>query len=144
MHNFIENLQHKRASNRQDSRTQHGALPLPSIPAPELLELVLAILEENKARDVTVLDVRGKTGITDYMVIASGSSDRHVKSMAAHVLEKTKEKGILPIGTEGQDAAEWVLVDLGDVIVHAMKPQTRELYQLEKLWGTDYGDSSAH
>lgn len=132
MRDIIENLQH--------SRTQRGALPTATMLVDELLKLVLATLDDSKARDVTVLDVRGKTGITDYMVIASGSSERHVKSLADHVLEKVKEQGVLPIGTEGQEASEWVLVDLGDVIVHAMKQQARELYQLEKLWGTDYED----
>lgn len=128
--NPIENLQH--------SRAQHGAPPKPAMPAEQLLQLVLSTLDDAKACNVSVLDVRNKTGITDYMVIASGTSERHVKSLADHVAEKTKEQGVIPIGTEGQEASEWVLVDLGDVIVHAMKQQTRELYQLEKLWGTDY------
>ncbi|WP_054775114.1 ribosome silencing factor [Methylogaea oryzae] len=108
------------------------------MPVEEVLKLVLATLDDGKAQNVTVLDVRGKTGITDYMVIATGTSERHVKSLADHVEEKAKHQGVPPIGSEGQDASEWVLVDLGDVIVHIMKQQARELYQLEKLWGTDY------
>lgn len=136
MHDPLETLQQQRKT--------HGGAPAAPIPAADLLDLVVHTLEEHKARDVTVLDVRGKTGITDYMVVASGSSDRHVKALADHVLEKAKERGLLPIGTEGQEASEWVLVDLGDVIVHTMKQQTRELYQLEKLWGKDFDDASVH
>ncbi|TAN50696.1 MAG: ribosome silencing factor [Methylococcaceae bacterium] len=125
----------------QQHRKQPAAFLKPVLPADELLTLVLSILDDGKAVNVTVLDVRKKTGITDYMVVAGGTSDRHVRSLAEKVAEKVKEHGILPLGTEGKDAAEWVLVDLGDVIVHAMKPDTRELYQLEKLWGTDYGNA---
>ena len=103
-----------------------------------LLKLVVATLDDGKGRDITVVDVRGKTGITDYMVIASGTSERHVKSLAGHVAEEAKKNQTMPIGMEGEDVGEWVLVDLGDVIVHVMKPQIREFYQLEKLW---YGES---
>lgn len=130
MQDIIENVQH--------SRAKRGAIPKPALPVEELLKLVLATLDDGKAQNVTVLDVRGKTGITDYMVIATGTSERHVKSLADHMEEKAKQHGAPPIGSEGQDASEWVLVDLGDVIVHVMKQQARELYQLEKLWGTDY------
>lgn len=135
LQNFIDNL--------QQQRKQQGAVSKPALPADDLLKLVLSMLDDGKAVDVKVLDVRKKTGITDYMVVAGGTSDRHVRSLADRITEKVKEHGILPIGTEGKDAAEWVLVDLGDVIVHAMKPDTRALYQLEKLWGTDYGNANA-
>lgn len=94
-----------------------------------------AALEELKARDVKEIDVRGKTGITDWMVIASGTSTRHVKSIADEVQRFAKRIGIPPIGVEGEREAEWVLVDLGDVVVHVMLPRTRELYALERLWG---------
>jgi ribosome-associated protein len=104
------------------------------------LELVLHTLDENKAKEVTVIDVRGKTSMTDFMVVASGTSERHVKSMASYVAEEAKKNEIQPLGVEGEDVGEWVLVDLGEVIVHVMKPQIREFYQLEKLWK---GESSA-
>ena len=104
----------------------------------ELLSVVLAALDDGKANDVKVIDVSAKTSITDYMVVASGTSERHVRSLAEHVLEKAKERGFEALGMEGQNVGEWVLVDLGDTVVHVMKPQTREFYQLEKLWQGDY------
>ncbi|MBB5208555.1 ribosome-associated protein [Chiayiivirga flava] len=103
-------------------------------PAPDLRQQVLAALEELKARDVREIDVRGKTGITDFMVIASGTSSRHVKSIADEVIRYAKRIGNPPIGVEGEREAEWVLVDLGDVIVHVMLPRVRETYLLERLW----------
>lgn len=107
-----------------------------------LLTLVLSALDDGKGRDVTVIDVRGKTDITDYMVIASGTSDRHVVSLAGRVVERAKENQCMPVGVEGEDTGEWVLVDLGDAILHVMKPQTREFYQLEKLWQGDFSEPS--
>ena len=101
-------------------------------------QLIHRALVDARGQDIRVLDVRKVAGFTDYMVIASGTSERHVKSLADRVTEKVKEQGVLPIGTEGREASEWVLVDLGDVILHAMKQQTCGLYQLEKLWGADY------
>jgi ribosome-associated protein len=106
----------------------------PPVPAPDLRQQVYAALEELKARDVREIDVRGKTGITDWMVIASGTSTRHVKSIADEVMKYAKRMGIPPIGVEGEREAEWVLVDLGDVIVHVMLPRVREIYALERLW----------
>jgi ribosome-associated protein len=102
-----------------------------------LLELVVNALDDGKGNDITVVDVRGKTSITDYMVIACGTSERHVKSLAGHVAEEAKKNATLPLGVEGEEAGEWVLVDLGEIIVHVMKPQIREFYQLEKLWRGD-------
>lgn len=123
------------------------SLSRPRVPTPlptqELLDIVLAALEDGKAREIKVLDVRGKTSVTDYMVVASGTSDRHVRAVADHVAEKAKERGAPPLGTEGGPAADWVLVDLGDVVVHVMKPQAREFYQLEKLWGAEAAPSSS-
>jgi ribosome-associated protein len=104
----------------------------------ELLSVVLEALDDGKAKDVKVIDVRAKTSVTDYMVIASGTSERHVKSLADQVVEKAKEHAVPPLGVEGQNVGEWVLVDLGDAIVHVMKPQIREFYQLEKFWQGDY------
>lgn len=103
----------------------------------KLLKLVDRALEDKKARDIKVLDVRGKSNVTDYMVIASGSSNRHVKSVAENVLVDAKNAGIDVVGAEGFDVADWALVDLGDVVVHVMQENTRALYDLERLWGED-------
>lgn len=104
-------------------------------PSPQaLLEQVRAALEEIKAKDVTEIDVKGRTSVTDYMVIASGTSTRHVKSIADEVVKFAKRTGVMPLGVEGEREAEWVLVDLGDVIVHVMLPRVREFYALERLW----------
>ncbi|SEO75422.1 ribosome-associated protein [Aquisalimonas asiatica] len=108
-----------------------------------LRDVVLASLEDMKAVDPVVLDVRGKTGITDIMVVASGNSGRHVKAIADRVVEDAREQGVRPLGVEGEDSAEWVLVDLGDVVVHVMGANTRELYRLERIWGIDDADSDA-
>lgn len=102
-----------------------------------LRDLVVNALEDMKALDVKVIDVRGKTGITDFFVIASGTSDRHVKSIAEAVAFKAKQAGEPPIGTEGLDEGEWALVDLNGVVAHVMLPRVRDFYQLEKLWAVD-------
>ncbi|MFQ5468812.1 MAG: ribosome silencing factor [Gammaproteobacteria bacterium] len=103
----------------------------------EIKQFVLNELEEMKAVDIRLLDVKGLTSVTDYMVIASGTSSRHVKSITSSVVEKAKKNGCRPFGIEGEDDGEWALVDLGDVVVHVMLPSVREFYQLEKLWGFD-------
>lgn len=103
----------------------------------ELVGMVTAALEDMKGQAVRVIDVRGKTPLADYMVIATGSSNRHIKSLADSVAIKAKQVGITPLGVEGQDSQEWVLVDLNDVIVHVMLPRVRDFYNLEKLWLTD-------
>ena len=103
----------------------------------KLVELVLAALNDLKVRDIQVLDVRGKTTITDFMVIASGTSNRHLRSLAEAVVEKAKQAGHAPMGVEGESVGEWVLVDLLDVVVHVMQPKTRAFYNLEKLWSVD-------
>ncbi len=100
----------------------------------DLVKVAIAALEEIKAQDITTIDVREKTSITDYMVIASGTSSRHVKSLVDNVLEKTKEQGVRPIGSEGLDSGEWALLDLGDIVVHVMLPTARQFYDLERLW----------
>jgi ribosome-associated protein len=100
-----------------------------------LKELVLATLDDMKARDVTLMDVRGKTPVTDYMVVASGTSDRHVKAIAETVAWRAKDAGEAPLGTEGVNEGEWALVDLNGVVVHVMLPKVRDFYALERLWG---------
>ena len=99
-----------------------------------LRDVVLGALAELKAVDVRALDVRGLTDITDTMVVASGTSDRHVKSIADRVLQRCKEAGFRPFGMEGERDGEWVLLDLQDVVLHVMLPRVREFYALEKLW----------
>jgi ribosome-associated protein len=109
-------------------------LPSPPPSVDDLLKTVRAALEELKAKDVVEIDVRGKSSITDFMVIASGTSTRHVKSIANEVVVFAKKLDIMPLGVEGEREAEWVLVDLGDVVVHVMLPRVREFYALERLW----------
>lgn len=103
----------------------------------ELKKLAISTLEDMKAEDILVLDVKDKTTVTDWIIVASGSSSRHVKSIANSVLVAAKEAGGNPLGCEGQEEGEWVLVDLGDVIVHVMQRQAREYYDLESLWSVD-------
>jgi ribosome-associated protein len=110
---------------------------------PALVDLVVAALEDLKAQNVTVLDVRGVTDVTDTIVVASGTSDRHVKSLAGSVYAKAKAGGFRPIGMEGEREGEWVLVDLQDAIVHVMLPRVREFYGLEKLWDVREGSRAA-
>lgn len=101
---------------------------------PTVEEVILEALEDMKAKDVRVLDVRGLTAITDAMIIASGTSDRHVRSIADRLIERCKEHGYRPTGIEGEREGEWILVDLQDAVVHLMLPRVRDFYQLEKLW----------
>lgn len=91
-------------------------------------------IDDLKAQDITTLDVRGKSTITDYLVICTGTSSRHVMSIADHLLEQARAAGIDTLGSEGRDTGEWIVVDLGETIVHVMQEESRELYQLEKLW----------
>lgn len=108
----------------------------------ELTQLVVDALDDMKAQNVHVIDVRDKTSVTDVMVISTGASARQVKSQAERVVEKSKENGVRPIGVEGEKEAEWILVDLGDVVVHVMQPTIRDFYHLEKLWATEEADTS--
>ena len=103
----------------------------------KLRDLVIHTLEDMKAFDIVSLDVRGKTSITDFFVIASGSSDRHVKSSAEFVAFQAKQAGQPAIGTEGFQEGEWALIDLNGVVVHVMQPKVRDFYQLERLWDVD-------
>ena len=100
----------------------------------ELKATVLAALEDAKAIDVRHLDVRRLTDITDWMVVASGTSTRHVLALADHIRIQVKAQGVSPIGTEGESSGDWVLLDYGDVVVHLMLPDTRGFYDLEGLW----------
>lgn len=100
----------------------------------QFAQFVVATLDDLKAVNTVVIDVTALTDVTDYMVITSGTSNRHVKSLASHVSVEAKKHDMAPIGMEGEDAGEWVLVDFGDVLVHVMLPATRDYYDLERLW----------
>ena len=100
----------------------------------DLQKLVIDALEDIKAQDIKIMDVRGVASFTDLMIVASGTSTRHVKAIADKVIEKASQAGNKPLGVEGDREAEWVLVDLNDIIIHVMLPQTRDFYNLEKLW----------
>ena len=119
-------------------------LPNPPPPVDVLLKHVNAAVENLKANDVVEIDVRGKTSVCDFLVIASGTSTRHVKSIADEVMREAKKLDCQPLGVEGEREAEWVLVDLGDVVVHVMLPRVREFYALERLWTVGDEPPGAH
>ncbi|MES2669210.1 MAG: ribosome silencing factor [Pseudomonadota bacterium] len=121
-------------SNTNNAHVIKTVLPTPAPSAEALLRQVHLAMEDLKAKDAIEIDVRGKTSVCDYMVIASGTSTRHVKSIADEAVRKVKDLGVMPLGVEGEREAEWVLVDLGDVVVHVMLPRVREYYALERLW----------
>lgn len=124
-----DNPRHMISRTRPPRRNRETASPLQSA--------VATALDDMKAVNVKVLDVRGITDFADTLVIASGNSDRHVRSIADRVVEKAKAAGTRPLGVEGARDGEWVLVDLNDVVVHVMLPRVREFYGLERLWETD-------
>ena len=114
----------------------------------DLTRFIVDALEDLKALDIRIVDVRGQTSVTDFLVIASGTSSRHVKSLADYVAQEMKAKhSVAALGSEGADAAEWVLVDFDSVVLHVMQPPIREFYDLERLWerrGRDADEESAH
>ena len=103
----------------------------------DLEKIVINSLEELKAVDIKILDVNQLTSITDKMIIASGTSARHVSSLTSKLIENVKKHGVNPLGSEGEEQGEWCLIDLGDIIVHIMQPAIRQYYQLEKLWSVE-------
>lgn len=108
----------------------------------QLNKIILDALEDLKGKDIVSLDVTDLSDVMDTLVIASGTSNRHVRSLAANVVQEAKKQGLLPIGVEGLDAGEWVLADFGDTVVHVMMPATRGFYDLEKLWSMEPGTRS--
>lgn len=104
------------------------------IDAEEMLALVNARLDDDKSEDIVAIDLRGKTSIADYMVVASGRSQRHVGAIAEHLIEALKAAGVKTVRVEGQPACDWVLIDAGDVIVHIFQPEVRSFYNIEKMW----------
>lgn len=99
-----------------------------------LQDFIIDKIDDLKGKDIVTLDVRGKSSITDYMIVCTGTSIRHVSSIAEHLLDEAKKHGLLVLGSEGQNDADWVVVDMDSVIVHIMQEETRQLYELEKLW----------
>lgn len=111
--------------------------------ADELKQVAQAALEDLKGKEIVTLDVRHLTSVTDYMVFCSGTSNRHVRSLADNVEYEAKQRGVMALGVEGQSDGEWVLVDFGDVVVHVLLPETRAFYDLERLWTTPAKNAGA-
>ncbi|MCF6263763.1 MAG: ribosome silencing factor [Xanthomonadales bacterium] len=110
------------------------ATPSAGLNSRQVHDLVISVLEDMKAVDISIIDVKGKNSLTDEMVIASGTSSRHLSALADDLVKKAKQAGVPPLGVEGKNGSDWVLVDLNDVIVHLMLPRARLFYNLEKLW----------
>ncbi|PHM70696.1 hypothetical protein Xkoz_01448 [Xenorhabdus kozodoii] len=100
----------------------------------ELQQFVIDKLEDSKAQDIVSIDVRGKSSITDCMVICTGTSSRHLMSVADNLVDDCRQAGIMPLGVEGQGISDWVVIDLGEIMVHVMQEDSRRMYELEKLW----------
>ena len=121
------------AINRRRTADGHGA-PATS---PQLVGLIEKSLDDDKAENVVVIDLHGKSSIADYMVIATGRSQRQVGAMAEHLMARLKAGGVPRVGLEGTRACDWVLIDGGDIVVHLFRPEVRTFYNLEKMWGVD-------
>ena len=119
------------------SETHSVTDPVPALSAEDLLKSVIASLDDNKAEDITSIDLAGKTGIADFMVIATGNSQRQVAALTDYVVKDLKQKGHKDMVTQGLAQSDWVLIDAGDVIVHIFRPEVRSFYNLDKLWTTD-------
>ncbi len=122
------------------SETHSVTDPVPALSAEDLLKSVVASLDDNKAEDITSIDLAGKTGIADYMVIASGRSQRQVAALTDYVVKGLKQLGYKSPMVQGLEQADWVLIDAGDVIVHIFRPEVRSFYNLDKMWATDIDD----
>jgi ribosome-associated protein len=123
---------------------KHRSEPVSRRPdAEETLSTVLAALENMKAEDITTIDLTGKSSIGDYMVVATGRSQRHVASVADNVVKDLEQSGITRVRVEGMRQADWVLIDSGDVIVHVFRPEIRSFYNLEKMWTPGHGKTRA-
>ena len=117
------------------ANTMHGRKQLKAIPLPEIqLELIVECLEDAKIEDITQIDIRGKSALGDFMVIATGRSSRHVTSAGDQLLRKFREEGVRNVKVEGLMDGDWVLIDTGDVIIHIFRTEVREFYNLEKMW----------
>lgn len=115
------------------------------LPAPKkIADRAIAVLEDHKAIDIRCIDVRHLTSLMDYMIVATGRSDRHVRSLGGALLEDCRERKLQVLGTEGEKSGEWMLVDLVDVVVHIMLPRVRDFYEIEKLWDISPRREDAH
>ncbi len=114
--------------------------PIPVVKTEDLLKSVISSLDDNKAEDIVSINLAGKTSIADHMVIASGRSQRQVSALAEYVIKGLKALGHKDMVVQGQEQADWVLIDAGDVIVHIFRPEVRSFYNLDKMWGTEIED----
>ncbi len=123
----------RRATGRP-TKAKPAAVKLPN----PVVTLVESSLDADKAEEIVTIDLSSKTSIADYMVIATGRSQRQLASMADHLVVKLKDRGLVPVPVEGKDQGDWVLIDAGDVIVHLFRPEARAHYNLEKMWAMDW------
>jgi len=114
------------------------------IKSERLLHLILSSLNQDGAEEIVEIDLSGKSSVADYMVIASGLSTRHVAALCENLVERLKHEARVVFRVEGKDAADWVLIDTGDVVVHIFRPEVREFYQLEKMWLTSPDRTARH
>jgi ribosome-associated protein len=124
----------KAIATHNDQARDYGQFPK------QLSDLAVRSLDDDKAEDIVVIDLAGKSSIADFMIIATGRSQRQVAALAEHVREKLAALGVKRVSTEGLSQADWVLIDAGDVIVHLFRPEVRAFYNLEKMWGVSLGD----
>ena len=130
---------------RKKAEIQPSAVGLGGAEPSRTLDVALASLDDSKAENIVSIDIRGKSSLGDYMVIASGRSNRHVAAVADHLISALKDAGLGLPRVEGLSAADWVLIDAGDVIVHVFRPEVREFYNLEKMWQTpDMDEQTVH
>ena len=123
------------------SETPSVADPLPALAAEDLVKNVTQCLDDNKAEDIVSIDLAGKSGIADYIVIANGRSQRQVSALADYVIKDLKKAGHKDILVEGREQADWVLIDAGDVVIHIFRPEVRSFYNLDKMWGAELESS---
>lgn len=124
-----------------DTASHNAPLLSESDDAKALSDFVQSILDENSAQDVIEIDINGKSSVADYMLVASGRSNRHVSALADYVIRGLKEQGFKSLGIEGRETGDWILVDVGDVILHIFRPEVRLFYNLEKIWSVPLPDS---
>ena len=129
--------------NSQKNHTADTAPPAAPIDPDHLIELVLSSLDDDKAEDIVQIDLRGKSAVADYMVIASGRSQRHVGALSDLLMRKMKNVGVKQVQVEGLPNCDWVLVDTGDIVIHIFRPEVREFYNLEKMWQMDVTEQDA-
>lgn len=123
----MQNSEPKKGTSKQAQKAATTAID-------SVLKAVMTCLDDSKAEEITTIDIREKSALADYMVVASGRSGRHVSAVADHLLRELKALGFKSIKVEGLQSADWVLVDIGDIIVHLFRPEVREFYSLEKMW----------